>query len=227
MTDPRAPFPEPAREDDVARAYDRWSANYDLDRNLTRDLDAEVFRRESPDVSGRDVLELGCGTGKNTAWLAQRARRVVALDFSAGMLERARDRIGAAHVTFLRHDLREPWPLANASFDVVVANLVLEHIRHPAPIYSEAARVLRSGGQLFLSELHPERQRLGAQAHFIDASAAATVHVPAHRHTVSELVNAGLAAELMLLGLGEWLEGDASPDSPPRLLSLRFEKARE
>src|SRR5215208_515535 len=42
---------------DVARAYDRWAASYDADRNATRDLDAEVLRRAPLGVDGRDVLE--------------------------------------------------------------------------------------------------------------------------------------------------------------------------
>ena len=89
---------------DVAAAYDRWAGQYDDAPNATRDLDAAVVRRTPLRVDGRDVLELGCGTGKNTAWLAARARQVLALDFSPGMLAAARRRldapteIGRAHV---------------------------------------------------------------------------------------------------------------------------------
>ena len=217
MTDPH----------DVARAYDRWAASYDADRNATRDLDAEVVRTAPIGVDGRDVLELGCGTGKNTAWLAERARSVVALDFSPGMLARARERVGAVRhrVRFAQHDVREPWPVPDESADVVVGNLVLEHVEALAPVYREAARVLRAGGRLLLCELHPERQRRGGQAHFTDPDTGDTVHVPAHRHTVSEYVNGGIAAGLTLRHLGEWLEPTAPPDAPPRLLSVLFERA--
>ena len=212
---------------DVARAYDRWAASYDGDRNATRDLDAEVVRRAPIGVDGRDVLELGCGTGKNTAWLAERARSVVALDFSPGMLARARERVGGAghRVRFVQHDVREPWPVPDESADAVVGNLVLEHVEELAPVYREAARVLRAGGRLLLCELHPERQRRGGQAHFTDPDTGDTVHVPAHRHTVSEYVNGGIAAGLTLRHLGEWLEPTAPPDAPPRLLSVLFERA--
>jgi malonyl-CoA O-methyltransferase len=212
---------------DVARAYDRWAASYDADRNLTRDLDAEVVRRAPLALDGRDVLELGCGTGKNTTYLAARARTVLALDFSDGMLARARDRVagaGAAHVRFARHDVREPWPVADAAVDAVVGNLVLEHVERLEPLFAEAARVLRPGGQLWLCELHPERQRRGGQAHFTDAASGDTVHVPAHRHTVGEYVNGGIAAGLALRHLGEWTEAGAAADAPPRLLSVLFER---
>ncbi|HEV2642381.1 MAG TPA: class I SAM-dependent methyltransferase, partial [Candidatus Elarobacter sp.] len=181
---------------DVAAAYDRWSHQYDDDRNTTRDLDAQVVRRAPLRLAGRDVLELGCGTGKNTEWLAAHARQVVALDFSAGMLAAARRRIRTANVRFVQHDVREPWPLDASAMDVVVGNLVLEHVRDLTPIYSESARVLRSGGQLLLCELHPFRQLRGGQAHFMDRSTGETVHVPAFPHSASDYVNAGLAAGL-------------------------------
>ena len=222
-----APEPPRAVAADVAAAYDRWAASYDADRNLTRDLDADVVRRLPLDLDGRDVVELGCGTGKNTRWLAGRARTVTALDFSAGMLARARAHLDAtpdarAATRLVEHDVREPWPVPDASADVVIGNLVLEHVAALAPVYAEAARVLRPGGRLFLCELHPERQRRGGQAHFTDAATGATVHVPAHRHTVSQYVNDGLAAGLALRHLGEWLEDGAAEDAPPRLLSVLF-----
>ena len=207
----------------IAHAYDRWAGTYDDDRNATRDLDAEVLRAAPLALDDADVLEVGCGTGKNTVWVASRARSVTALDFSPGMLARARERVAAPHVRFVEHDVRQPWPAGDASVDIVVGNLVLEHVDDLAPVYREAARVLRPGGRLLLCELHPERQRRGGQAHFVDPTGA-TVHVPAHRHTVSEYVNGGLDAGLRLQHLGEWLERDAAPDAPPRLLSVRFTK---
>jgi malonyl-CoA O-methyltransferase len=209
---------------DVAGAYDRWAVSYDTDANATRDLDGEVVRRTLDVGPEHDVLELGCGTGKNTAWLAERGRSVLALDFSDGMLARARERVAGRQVRFVRHDVREPWPAADASIDIVVGNLVLEHVGDLAPVYAEAARVLRPGGQLLFCELHPERQRRGGQAHFTDRATGEAIAVTAHRHTVSEYVNGGIAAGFALRALGEWLEPEAAPDAPPRLLSVLFLK---
>lgn len=210
--------------EDAKHAYGRWSHSYDSDRNATRDLDAQVLRRAPLELAGRDVLELGCGTGKNTVWLAEHARSVTALDFSPEMLARARLRVAGATVRFVEHDIREPWPVAAQSVDVVVGNLVLEHVRELAPIYAAAARALRVGGQLFLCELHPFRQLDGGQAHFTDASTGATVHVIAHVHTVSEYVNGGIAGGFTLSALGEWTEDGAGPDVRPRLLSVLFDR---
>jgi ubiquinone/menaquinone biosynthesis C-methylase UbiE len=223
MTGHRASADQPADPPEVARAYDRWAESYDANRNATRDLDGDVLRRAPLVLVARDVLELGCGTGKNTAWLAEHARSVIALDFSLGMLARARERVSASHVRFLHHDLREPWPAPDVSVDVVIGNLVLEHVAHLAHVYAEAARVLKRGGRLWLCELHPERQRRGGQAHFTDATGT-TVHVAAYLHTVGEYVNGGIEAGLTLRHLGEWLEEEAPPAAPPRLISVLFEK---
>jgi ubiquinone/menaquinone biosynthesis C-methylase UbiE len=206
----------------VSTAYDRWAATYDSDANRTRDLDALVVRRAAPDVTARDVLELAPGTGKNTVWLAERARSVIGLDASPGMLAVARRRVTAGHVCFLEHDIQTAWPVGDESIDVVIGNLVLEHVERVGHVFAKAARVLRRGGVVFICELHPIRQFLGARAHFVDGERR-VVEVPVVRHTVSEFVNAGLDAGLTLDRLDEWSD-DGAPDSPPRLLSLSFSK---
>lgn len=210
-------------EKPVERAYDRWAASYDDDKNATRDLDATVVRRTPLAIRDRDVLEIGSGTGKNTVHLAAEARRVIAMDFSEGMIARAHQRLVTSNVTFVRHDVRDPWPVDTKAVDVVVANLILEHVHDLAPVYMEAARVLRPGGQLFICELHPYRQLAGAGAHFVDQRSGETVYVDVHVHTVSEFVNTGVQAGFRLVSLDEWLEDGAPEGAAPRLLSLLFE----
>ena len=211
----------------VAAAYDRWAATYDTDENRTRDLDATVVRRSAPELAGRDVLELGSGTGKNTMWIASRARRVTGLDASAGMLAIARERLrttGAqAVVELLQHDIQTRWPIEDESVDVVIADLVLEHVEHVGHVFAETARVLRLGGNVFLCELHPVRQMLGGRAHFVDPSRGDVVDVPVFRHTVTEFVNGGIAAGLTVERLDDCFDEDR-PDAPPRLLSVVFRK---
>jgi malonyl-CoA O-methyltransferase len=211
--------------DDIAAAYDRWSAVYDSDPNATRDLDFRVVREHGPRVEGRVVVEVGCGTGKNTAWLAASARAVTAMDFSPGMLARARARLGdSSRVTFVEHDVTRPWPVADASAEVVIGNLVLEHVRDLAPVFAEVARVLVPGGRCFLCELHPARQQRGGQAHFVEPASGDTVHVPAFVHSVSEYLNGGIDAGLQVARVGEWLEEGAPAGAIPRLFSVTFVK---
>ena len=223
MSDDRTDNPLVRTTADVADAYDRWSASYDLDANPTRDLDASVLRQVPLELAEKRVLELGCGTGKNTEWLAAKARSVTALDFSHGMLARARERLTSSNVRFAWHDIREPLPVEDGSVDVVVGNLVLEHVDDLAPVFAEAARVLTSGGQFFFCELHPYRQLRGGQAHFADAANGESVVVTAYRHTTSEFVTGVIAAGFKVLALGEWSDAGAGIDAPPRLLSLLCE----
>ena len=175
-------------------------------------------------LDGAHVIEIGAGTGKNTTYLAERAGRVLALDLSSAMLDKARARLEADHVRFAEHDITTPWPAENGGTDLVIGNLVLEHIEDLAPVFAEMARVLKPGGTVFLSELHPERQARGSQAQFEKNGEAALVE--AYVHTVSEYVTQAETAGLTLTGINEAIEAGAevSEDTPPRLLALTFVK---
>src|SRR5437016_2772374 len=133
----------------IQQAYTDWSATYDQDRNLTRDLDEIVTRATLANLLCRSILELGCGTGKNTALLARIGQRVSAIDFSAGMIKKARERLSLDNVTFAVAEIARPWPAEDQSFDLVVCNLVLEHISDLSFVFAEAFRVLRVGGRFF------------------------------------------------------------------------------
>jgi malonyl-CoA O-methyltransferase len=108
---------------EVQRAYNEWVHQYDTDDNPTRDLNAKVLRQQPFDLANKVVLEIGCGTGLNTSWLADRARCVVA-DIAEGMLRKAHRLLGQRNVYFLQADLTKPWPLHQV-FDVITANLVV------------------------------------------------------------------------------------------------------
>lgn len=211
---------------EVAGAYDAWAEAYDTDVNRTRDLAAAVLRQASLDLAGRRVLEIGCGTGSNTEWLAERSGSVLAMDFSGAMLRRAAARVRAGGVRFVEHDLRAAWPLPDGSVEVVIAVLVLEHVESLLHVFAESARVLCGGGEVFLCELHPMRQLAGRQAEFVHPQTGEHVRVPAFLHETSEYVNAGLAAGLEVIHLGEWRDPEAARTAPPRLLSVRFGRRR-
>jgi malonyl-CoA O-methyltransferase len=107
--------------------------------------------------------------------------------------------------------------------DLVVANLILEHVHDLEPVFFEAARVLRPDGQLYFCELHPYRQLLGGQAQFTDPKTGETVMVTAHVHSISEYVNGAIRAGFVVREIGEALEDDAAAGSPPRLITMLFD----
>ncbi|MCA1600686.1 MAG: class I SAM-dependent methyltransferase, partial [Acidobacteria bacterium] len=126
----------------IQDAYTDWSITYDSDRNLTRDLDQVVTKETLANRRYHNVLEVGCGTGKNTLLLAQLGDRVCALDLSVSMLEQAKQEIKSDGVLFAVADLTKAWPCKTEAVDLIVCNLVLEHVRDLSVIFSEAHRSL-------------------------------------------------------------------------------------
>jgi malonyl-CoA O-methyltransferase len=203
----------------VQEAYDDWSASYDADRNLTRDLDARVTREMLPARRFDSILEAGCGTGKNTAFYAGTGGRVSAMDFSYGMIAQARGKVQAGNVGFLLADLTRPWPWTAGSFDLVACNLVLEHIEDLSFVFGQAARVLKEGGSFFVCELHPFRQYQGKQAVF--SGVEGETRIPAYVHHISDFIRAAAESRLTLSDFREWWH-EEDEGKPPRVMSFTF-----
>jgi len=102
-----------------------------------------------PDVDGKDVVELGCGTAYVSSWLARRGARPVGVDLTAEQLETAR-RMQAEHgLEFpLVHASAEDVPLPDASFDLAVSEYGASIWCDPDLWVAEASRLLRPGGEL-------------------------------------------------------------------------------
>ena len=206
---------------EIQNAYDEWSGTYDEDENRTRDLDRDVVRRLLGDLHFDSILEIGCGTGKNTSFFAQIGRSVQAVDFSQGMIARAREKVQAENVRFSLMDITQPWEFEDQSFVLIVCNLVLEHIRDLSHIFSEASRALRPGGHFFIDELHPFRQYEGTKARFYKAEEK--IEVDAFLHHISDFLKAAEESQFSLVHLNEyWHETDLN--QPARILSLYFER---
>ena len=206
---------------DIQNAYNEWSQTYDSDENLTRDLDQQVTKSFLGDRHFDSILEIGCGTGKNTEFISTIGEAIRAVDFSQGMIERAKRRVQAENVHFSLMDITKPWDFEHHSFDLIVCNLVLEHIQDLSFVFGEGGRTLRSGGRFFINELHPFRQYDGKKARFYRNEQK--IEVDAFVHHVSDFLLAARNSGLALLHLDEyWHEADQN--KLPRILSLFFER---
>src|SRR5581483_524835 len=205
----------------VQEAYDRWSSTYDADVNLTRDLDQAVTRELLTNSHFQSVLELGCGTGKNTIFLAHIGEKVFAIDFSEGMLRIARQKRIAGNVMFCVTDVTKPWPFAAALTDLVACNLVLEHVEDLSHVFFQASRALIKGGHLFINELHPFRQYEGKKARF--ERGREIIEIASFVHHISDFLDAADENGLALERFREFWHKEDQGRSP-RLVSLLFRK---
>ncbi|MEO7840999.1 MAG: class I SAM-dependent methyltransferase [Anaerolineales bacterium] len=206
----------------IQKAYNEWSDSYDTDNNLTRDLDQRVTQEALANLRFNSILEVGCGTGKNTAFLAQIGTSVHALDFSEGMIEKAREKVRAENVRFSMADITKRWTFQDRLFDLVLCNLVLEHIEDLSHIFSEARRTLKKKGRFFINELHPFKQYEGKKARFIKGEG--TIEVEAFVHHISDFTNAAAANGLTLVNLNEYWHAE-DQNKQPRLISFMFMRA--
>ena len=203
------------------QAYNIWAEQYDTNQNRTRDLEAVSIREL---LAGRKfvrVLEIGCGTGKNTEWLQSIADEIVAVDLSEQMLAKAREKISSEKVEFLQADINEAWDFALGSYDLVTFSLVLEHIDDLQAVFTKVAACLNPGGMVYVGELHPFKQYSGTKARFDTAEGRQIV--PCFNHHVSDFTGAAAAQGMQILELREYFDG-GDRDGIPRILALLFRK---
>jgi SAM-dependent methyltransferase len=129
-----------------AQAPEAW-AQEEITWGMFRVSESEV--EVLGDVSGLDVLDLGCGVAYFSAWLARRGARPVGLDVTPAQLETARRMQAEAGLSFpLVEASAEDVPLGDASFDLVLSEYGASIWCEPAAWVLEAARLLRPGGRL-------------------------------------------------------------------------------
>jgi ArsR family transcriptional regulator len=112
------------------------------------------------------VGDLGCGSGHLTALLAPYVARVIGVDASPSMLERAKARLGSLPGVELRGGDLEALPIGDGELDAAIFSLVLHHSPDPRRVLAEAARALKDGGRMLLVDLTPHekveyRERMG------------------------------------------------------------------
>ena len=134
--------------------------------------------------------------------LAKISGKVLAIDFSERMIERAKEKIKFGNVEFKTADITNKWDVPDDSTELITCNLILEHIENLNFIFAEASRSLVTGGNLFVSELHPFRQYAGKKANFEREGEKNEIH--SFVHNISDFLDATTKNGLALIKLEEW-----------------------
>jgi ubiquinone/menaquinone biosynthesis C-methylase UbiE len=206
----------------VQEAYNNWAGQYDSNENKTRDLEAFSLRETLSPLDFQYCLEIGCGTGKNTAWLLEKAAKVKAVDLSNEMLSKARNKIQSAKVEFIQADITEDWRFADGKqFDLATFSLVLEHIENLDSIFQKLKVVIQEGGYVYIGELHPFKQYSGSKARF--ETEAGVQIVTCYNHHISDFTTCAHENGFKILAVKEYFD-DNERTNIPRILTLLLQK---
>ncbi|GLZ49806.1 hypothetical protein Acsp06_59910 [Actinomycetospora sp. NBRC 106375] len=177
---------------DLTDGYAQWAATYDRPLRLFG-IEEPPLRSLLDALPTGEVLDAACGTGRWATYLAGRGHTVTGVDQSRAMLDRARAKLPDAR--FLDGELTD-LPLADASVDAAVCALALVHVADLAAAIGELARVVRPGGRIVLSDVHPFLVTLGWQAQFPTDHGRGFLRL--HAHLPSDYVSAALDAGLVV-----------------------------
>lgn len=183
----------------VVEGHSLWAQTYDLAPNPLLALEERIVAGLLPEVDGKFVLDVACGTGRCLRKLkAQGATRALGLDLSAEMLAQASRKL-ALKGSLVRGDARA-LPLPSGIADLIVSSFAVGYIDDLASFAGELSRVARPGGRIIVSDFHPSNHsrrwrrtfRMGAEVLEIRSFIRSTTQICA------EFEAAGLELETCL-----------------------------
>ncbi|MCG5213608.1 class I SAM-dependent methyltransferase [Streptosporangium sp. KLBMP 9127] len=178
---------------DTVEGYRIWSASYGA-ANSAFDFDEPTVKEIVDTLSAGVALDAACGTGRFAAYLAERGHRILGVDSSPDMLARAHERVPQGE--FLLGDLRH-LPIPDDAVDLVVCSLALTHVPELDPVIAEFARVLRPGGHLVISDIHPEGVARGVVPP-VRRPDGQPGRLATYRHLIGDYVRAALPVGLQV-----------------------------
>jgi ubiquinone/menaquinone biosynthesis C-methylase UbiE len=140
--------------------YDMWSSFYDEFDNPLIPIEEMVVRSLLRTIEFETALDVGTGTGRHAIYLAQQGKRVSAIDVNGKMLSIAREKAVKEGLTIdFRLEDCSSLSFSDNTFDLVICALALAHVKDLVPPLKEFMRVLRPGGHLIVTDLHPSVQK--------------------------------------------------------------------
>lgn len=164
--------------------YDLWAPSYDRDPNPLLALEERQLRPLLPELGGKAVLDVACGTGRWLERLLSRgARSGLGVDLSSRMLDSARGKRGLRGRLVRADGLQ--LPLASGIADLAICSFALAHLRDLDPLARELARVAKPQADLFVTDAHPAGYARGWQTAF--RADTRTVRITTFLHAVGEV----------------------------------------
>lgn len=165
-------------------AHSLWAPSYDAAPNAVLSLEGRIVAGLLPPVENRVVVDAGCGTGRWLEELAARgAQQVFGFDECMPMVQRAaRKGIPRAGVVSA---VCTAIPLAEACADLVLCSFVVSYVRDRRRFGLEAARILKPGGAMIVSDLHPGGRERGWRRTF--RHGGSTVEIDTYGYTAASL----------------------------------------
>ena len=196
--------PMAASELAVNAGYAEWAATYDDSNNPMFLAEGPVVQRLLASYPVGAALDAACGTGRHAAYLASLGHRVTGIDSTAEMLGLAMAKVPEAQ--FQTAELTAI-PLSDREVDLAVCTLALTHCSSLEAPISELARVVRPGGHVVISDVHPFMAMLGVHGGY-RRNPAELGFVRNHVHLTSDYLTAFREAGLNVVQCMEPLWGD-------------------
>ncbi|KAL2855832.1 S-adenosyl-L-methionine-dependent methyltransferase [Aspergillus pseudoustus] len=232
IQDSLGPAPEAAGHQvkyiETVDAYNKWAEVYDTDGNFLQALDTiemhnllpyflSRIQAESAPGDTLKLVDLGCGTGRNTLQLANLApptAQIIGIDASPGMLAVAKSTLEAeaagavstGRVTLGEYDLLSPMSpipvsLQDGGASGIISTLVLEHIT-VGLFFEGAARLIKPGGYFLVTNMHAEMGAI-SQAGFVDERTGTKIRPTSYAHAIGDVVAAAERVGFEVIALDE------------------------
>ena len=198
-------------EKSVTAGYTDWAAVYDAPGNPVVSAEQPVMWELLKAYSIGQALDAACGTGRHAGYLAQLGHEVQGIDATPAMLEKARTKVPQGHFEVAE---LESLPLEDASVDLAVCGLAMAHLVHLGPAIDELARVVRPGGHVVISDVHPFAVGLGAHGGYSNEHGEHGI-IRNHVHLASDYLSAFRDAGLEVTRCAEPLWGQKEIDLLP------------
>jgi len=145
-------------------SYNQWNSSvswYDQNMGengdtLNKEIIFPALLEMIGNVTGKKILDSGCGSGYVSAYIAEKAQSVMGTDFANGFVELCKKKYEAkSNLSFQQQDITKPMSFDDASFDVVISKMVLQYVPTISTFTKESFRILKKDGKLIVIVDHP------------------------------------------------------------------------